>query len=37
MEDDIDCSEVCFLEKLNDDENFEKEMKKLKKEKDCKC
>ena len=27
--DDIDCKEVCFLEKLDDDKNFNKEIKKL--------
>jgi hypothetical protein len=35
--DDLDCKEVCFLEKLDDDKNFNKEIRKLKKENNCQC
>jgi hypothetical protein len=35
--DDIDCKEICFLRKLDDDPEFKKEMEKLKKNKHCQC
>ena len=33
----IDCDEVCFLEKLDQSEDYKKEVKKFKSTKKCKC
>ncbi len=33
----IDCDEVCFLEKLDQNEDYKKEVKKLKNIKQCRC
>ena len=37
MDNDIECKEICFLEKLDNDKDFKKEINKLKKENDCQC
>jgi hypothetical protein len=33
----IECDEVCFLEKLDQSEDYKKEVKKLKSTKQCRC